>query len=72
MINLCLTSAFHTLLHTSVSLKISDKQIYGANGLSTLFMKPVAEHSGRSQNDIGLLFPEVGTASCSAVNHAGC
>lgn len=45
-------------------------EIYGGNDLSTLFMKPVAEHSSRSQDDIWLLFPEIGTGSCSAVNHA--
>lgn len=45
-------------------------EIYGGNDLSTFFMKPVAEHSSRSQDDIWLLFPEIGTVSCSAVNHA--
>lgn len=43
---------------------------YGGNDLSTLFMKPVAEHSSRSQNDIWLLFLIRGTVACIAVNHA--
>lgn len=45
-------------------------EIYGGNDLSTLFIKPVAEHSSRSQDDIRLLFPEIGAVSRNVVNHA--
>lgn len=45
-------------------------EIYGGNDLSTLFMKPVAKHSSRSQNDIWLLFLIRSTVACIAVKHA--
>lgn len=45
-------------------------ETYGGNDLSTLFMKLVAKHSSRSQNDIWLLFLIRGTVAGIAVNHA--
>lgn len=60
----------YTITYFPLTENFWPTEIYGGNDLSTLFMKPVAEHSSRSQNDIWLLFPEIGTGSYCAVNQA--